>query len=378
MSMTGTLFLSLVVGVTLGSFVAAVVLWPRLSGPGPGRVAGRVTMLLGVNVLVLLTAATQLNAQYLFFAGWTDLRGAITGNITSTSVDRGGAAGTAARQHVAGQAARSGRSLPSLPSGRVSASGVVTYRVTGAASGLTGLVAVQLPPGYARSGATERYPVIEAFQGYPGTPLQWINTMDLGGAMQQAVAARQMRPALIVEPQVEFPPGTDTECVNGGPGLPQVDTFLTKDVPTWVARTFRVQTQRSSWATIGLSAGGYCAAMATMLHPAQYSAAIVMGGYFRPEFGPLYQPYHRPGPMARHYDLVRLAHRAPPPVAIWLETSHVDAVSYNSSAPLLRSARKPVSLHAVVLQHAGHRIGLWESLLPQALAWLGTNVPGFR
>ena len=39
-------------------------------------------MLLTVNVLVLLTAATQLNAQFLFFADWTDLRGAFGGNPT--------------------------------------------------------------------------------------------------------------------------------------------------------------------------------------------------------------------------------------------------------------------------------------------------------
>ena len=31
-------------------------------------------------------------------------------------------------------------------------------------------------------------------------------------------------------------------------------------------------------ATIGLSAGGPCAAMATLLHPQQFAAAIVLGG----------------------------------------------------------------------------------------------------
>ena len=45
-------------------------------------------MLLTVNVLVLLTAATQLHAQFLFFADWTDLQGAFGRNPTSTPVAR--------------------------------------------------------------------------------------------------------------------------------------------------------------------------------------------------------------------------------------------------------------------------------------------------
>ena len=185
-----------------------------------------------------------------------------------------------------------------------------------------------------------------------------------------------MRSALIVSPQVEFPPGVDTECVNGGPGTAQVETWLAQDVPNWVTHTFRVDTDRSSWATIGLSAGGWCAAMATMLHPAQYSAAIVMGGYFRPEFTGT-PPFPRHSVSASRYNLVGLAKREPPAVALWVETSHTDPVSYGSTAALLKAARPPVAVTAVVLQHAGHRISVWQGLLPGSLTWLGANVPGF-
>src|SRR5947209_7907967 len=82
------------------------------------------------------------------------------------------------------------------------------------------------------------------------------------------------------------PQGVDTEGVNGGPGQPKVETWLTRDVPDWTAQHFRVKAQRNAWATIGYSAGGYVAAMATVLHSAQYGAGIVLGGYFRPNFGP--------------------------------------------------------------------------------------------
>ena len=118
--------------------------------------------------------------------------------------------------------------------------------------------------------------------------------------------------------------------------------------------------------------------MVTMLHPAQYSAAIVMGGYFRPEFGPFYFPYSARDKLANRYDLVALTRRNPPPVAIWLETSHADPVSYNSSAAFLKATRPPLAVDAIVLQHAGHRVSLWQGFLPSSLTWLGANVSGFK
>lgn len=377
MSLTGAWFLTLVAGLALGSFVFLVVRWPALAGRSPGRIAARAGMLVLVNVLVLLTAATQLNARYLFFADWTDLQGAIDGTVIKTSLTRGATATKAASRSMPGPAASTPASGPSLPAG-ANEGRAITYAVHGPLSGLDGTVVVQLPAGYlSPANAGVSYPVLETFQGYPGSPSQWVTTMPLEAAMTREVDARRMRPALIVSPQVEIPAGVDTEGVNGRPGYPQLETWLSQDVPNWVARTFRVSTSRSSWATIGLSAGGWCAAMATMLHPAQYGAAIVLGGYFRPEFSPVYEPYPPKSALAARYDLIALTKRSPPSVALWLETSHSDPVSYSSSAALLRAAQPPLSVKAVVLRHAGHRIGIWAGLLPDALTWLGASVPGF-
>jgi hypothetical protein len=71
--------------------------------------------------------------------------------------------------------------------------------------------------------------------------------------------------ALLVMPTVEVPTGRDTECLNAQAGDSQVETWVTKDVPAWVERTFRVRADRTSWAVVGLSAGIWCAAMAAML-----------------------------------------------------------------------------------------------------------------
>jgi hypothetical protein len=84
-----------VAAATFVAFVALVALWPRLAGRDAGHIAARAGLLLGVNVLVLLTAATLLNAQFLFFADWADLGGAVGGGTATTSLARGASASSA-------------------------------------------------------------------------------------------------------------------------------------------------------------------------------------------------------------------------------------------------------------------------------------------
>jgi hypothetical protein len=186
-----------------------------------------------------------------------------------------------------------------------------------------------------------------------------------------------MAPAIIVSPTIEFPPGVDTECVDGPGTYPRVETWVTRDIPAWVLRTFRAEPDRDAWATIGLSAGGWCAALATMRHPRQYAAAIILGGYFHPEFSPNYRPFGLRSAEGDYYDLIALAEHQAPPVALWLETSHSDPISYPSSAKLLAVAHAPLSVQALILPHAGHRLSIWRDLLPRVVAWLGANLPGF-
>jgi enterochelin esterase-like enzyme len=377
MALSGWGFPALLGLLAAAAFGALVGCWPRLSGPGAGHVAARAGALLGVNALVLLVAGALLNSEFLFFADWSDLAGAVTGTTVATSSTGGGRALAVTARHVRGRVAVASRDLPPLPAD-AGHTRWLTYTVHGAASGLTGRVVVSLPAGYTEPAeAHRRYPVLETFAGYPGRPEQWVETMHLAAATADAAAAGRLAPVVIVSPDTEFPAGADTECVNRASGTPQVETWLARDVPAWVAATFRVRTDRGSWATIGLSAGGWCAAEVTMRHPAQFAAAVVLGGYFRPQFGPWYHPLPPGGPQAEAYDLVALARRAPPPVAVWLQSSPADPTSYPTSAAFLTAARPPLAVRAVILQDAGHRMSVWHGQLPTSLTWLGTAAPGF-
>jgi hypothetical protein len=378
MSLTGPIFLDGIIVLTLAAFAGVVLIWPRLTRRTPWHLAGRVVALAMVNVLVLLTAATQLNATYLFFSSWADLHGALTGQVAQTALHRGGRERRAPNLAVGGVSAPVVSHVPALTE-PVSSTGLVSFVVHGQLSGLTGNVVVQLPAGYTSAAlANDTYPVLEAFYGYPGSPQAWLKTLHLRQYVDRAVSAHQLRTPLIVMPQIEIPPGVDTEGVNGGPGRPQVETWLTRDVPDWIGQHFRVEANRNAWSTIGYSAGAWVAAMATVLHPAQYGAGIVMGGYFRPDFGPFYDPFSDASPLGRRYDLAQRVFQRPPPVSLWIQTSHADPLSYSSSAAFLRNTRPPMAVHAVVLRNAGHRMSVWVNLLPEALAWLGANVQGFE
>ena len=378
LSLTSTGFGWLMIAVTLAVFGAVVAWLPRAAGRGPKPVLARAGLVAVVALTVVSTVAVQLNDRFLFFAGWGDLAGALRGTPVTSAVHRGGGAEQAARAQVPGAAATpSTGALQALPRGSRIQDGVTSYQITGPLSEVTAGVQVTVPPGYDPADPTTTYPVLETFTGYPASVDQWVKAMGLQTQVADEVAVHRLHRMILVSPQWEVPRGTDTECVDGGAGNPQLETFVTRDVPNWVAAHFRVSPGRGSWAAIGLSAGGWCAAMAAMLHPAQYGGAIVMGGYFRPDFGPRYEPFPAGSDAGRRYDLVALARRSPPPLALWVETSHADPLSFSTTTALLSASKPPLSVTAVVLQNAGHRIGVWQGLTPEALRWLGASVPGF-
>src|SRR5690349_19023474 len=112
MTLTGSLFRGLLLLLVLGTSAAVVVAWPRLSGRGPVMLLARAAALGLVNLLVVVSVMTQLNAQFLFFTGWGDLLGSI--HPMSSSVTRGGTASAASRLTVPGSP-QVPVALPSVP-----------------------------------------------------------------------------------------------------------------------------------------------------------------------------------------------------------------------------------------------------------------------
>lgn len=360
--------LLLAVGTVLALLVVLSVLdWPR-PRPIVGRLLVRILRVFGVGTTAVLLAALVLNNQYLFYTSWSDISGP-TGHDKVHSIGDA----TAAQATVPGTGLSTiarPTAFPALPH-----PGQRWQQFTVTAPSLTApvKVLVDLPPGYDPT-SPRTYPVILGLHGLPANPSTFVS-VGIPDDIARVTARRQLAPSIVVIPEITSPENLDSECVDGGPGQPQVDTWLSQDLPQWVVGHFSVRTDRLSWAALGYSYGGWCAASLGLRHPNIFGAAIVLMGYFRPDFAPDYRPNRSD---LAQYDLVGLEKHAPVPISMWVATSREDTLSYPSTAQFLRAARAPTHVSAVVLPHGGHRIEVWQPLAPQAMAWLGQTLPGFH
>lgn len=375
MSLTGPVLPVVLLAAVLVVLVAIII------GPPAGmhRITAslvRTGEALGLSVLVLALSGVLLNNTYAFYLSWNDLLG-VRSPVTST---RAGADPRAVNKAPIGGVPAGPGSEPGTGSGQLPPlphqGRLQPYVVQGQQSLLRADVIVRLPEGYNPT-ADVHYPVIVALHGTPGEPSAWLGPMEFGASIDAAVAQHRIAAPILVMPQVNFPYGTDTECLNGQAGDPQVETWLAQDLPTWIAAHFRVAPDRLGWATAGYSAGGFCAAFITMHHPDRFGAALVYGGYFRPTFSPGYAPYDEQTLRSSRYDLTRLAATDPPPVALWVMSSKGDTMSYPTTAKLIQNARAPLSVTSLIARSGGHAFANWVPDTPASLTWLGRSLSGF-
>ena len=366
MSLTSTSLL-----VVLGLMAAAVFALLVSGRPRLRRrwadVGARGGALLVLNVLVVALVGAGVNDRFAFYVSWSDLAGA----RAAATVTHHGASARAAATVPLGTVLHAATAFPALPA---PGQRLQHYTVTGSRSGVRAELAVLLPPGYSASPAIT-YPVIEALHGYPGTIDSWLAGMGIQGTLDQAVASRSIRPAIVVIPQINVPYAVDSECVNGPAGAPQMEAWLAEDVPQFVASHFAVGTTRSSWAVAGYSEGGWCAAMLGLRHPSVFGGDIVFSGAFTPEFGRRYRPFGDRVPA--RYDLVQAYRHDHPPLAMWVQASKRDGYAYPQTAAFLKGVRAPLSVTTDLLKTGGHREQLWAGELHTALTWLGLSLPGF-
>lgn len=237
-------------------------------------------------------------------------------------------------------------------------------------------VDVVLPAGYFDPANAHRaYPVLLAAHGVPGSLPVWQGRMSIAALTDPLVAHHEVQPFIAVLPAVT--PGLDSECVMGPDGATQMEQWLVRDVPTQVRAQFRVIPQRTAWAWLGYSAGGWCAAMMPMVHPDSFSAGIVLGGYFRPWWGPAKPPADQADDLARRLDLVEVARRARPRVALYVQTAKDDKSSWPTTKLFLGRVHAPTAVTAEVNQRGGHTFNLWVPGMVRGVQWLGRTVPGF-
>lgn len=126
---------------------------------------------------------------------------------------------------------------------------------------------IYLPPGY--DSTHQSYPVVFLLPGFASKGISMLNRDPFSEAIDQKIdrliAAKTIQPMIIVIP--------DCFTYYGGSqyrdsdALGQYETYITKEIATYIRNNYRVKTQPSSWAIAGKSSGGYGALTLGMRHP---------------------------------------------------------------------------------------------------------------
>ena len=143
-------------------------------------------------------------------------------------------------------------------------------------------VYVYLPSGYADR-PRRRYPVLYLLHGFPGRPVAFLETVQMGVVDDVLAAKHRAQPLILVMPMGSTGSFTDEEWVNGVRPNNGWATFVSRDLVRYVDRNYRTIASRAGRALAGLSEGGYGAINLALHHPREFSVVESWSGYERPD-----------------------------------------------------------------------------------------------
>jgi S-formylglutathione hydrolase FrmB len=141
---------------------------------------------------------------------------------------------------------------------------------------------VYLPSGYAQH-PRRRYPVLYLLHGFPGRPLAFLQTVQMGVIDDALTARRRAQPLILVMPFGSTSTFTDKEWVDGVAPGNGWSTFVARDLVRYVDSHFRTVATGAGRAIAGLSEGGYGAFDIALHHPGEFSLVESCSGYQRPD-----------------------------------------------------------------------------------------------
>lgn len=220
-------------------------------------------------------------------------------------------------------------------------------------------------------------PVIILTAGVPGNPGNWIG-LGLQGIMDQFASSHKGVTPLVFAVDSTGTTFNDTECVNSPRG--NVETYLTTDVPNYIKKNFRVDTQPKNWAIGGLSLGGMCAVMLTLRHTNVYNYFIDLGGEIGPEDGSKQETIDTlfggsEQSWAQHQPLLLLANNKYSGIGGFFGTGSQDSLSVTTAISELYSASQAAGLDTVKeLINGQHTFNVWAQTYKDSLPWISNRI----
>jgi enterochelin esterase-like enzyme len=253
---------------------------------------------------------------------------------------------------------------------------MVATALRGARTGYALPARIYFPAAYFDAATPNRtFPVVEFLTGYYGGLDVFQRNMSGNKVMDDLIAKKKLQPTILVIPEQNPHLPADSECVDAVRG-DKADTYLSQDVPDVLRAELRVGHQRSSWALMGYSTGGFCAANLALRHPETYSAVIGLAGYFHAitdsSTGDLYKgrkdvklantPTHTIG-LPRKY-----------PISFYLTSSSGDGEGMRGLKEFTPLIKAPDRLTNLVVGKGGHNMRSWRQALPGAFEWISKTL----
>lgn len=370
--------------IVLGAFtvllpILTVRLWSAVRGPRAARVAARLGLVVVSQLAAILLVAAAANDYGYFYGSWTGLWRGLSQIVV------GGPTGPVVLKvdpHTKGDPVSVGAIRVvadprfSTPAEWASRGRLESAYVRGPITGLHEVGHVYLPPEYFQHAyAHARFPAVEVFTGYPGSPVQLVKKLKYPRLFLRDLHHHRARPMVLVmlRSTPVFP--RDAECTDV-PGGPQVQTFYSQDVPWEISHHYRVQP--NAWGAMGDSTGGYCAAKITMMNPATFHAAVTLSGYFTTLHDNTTGNLWDGSQVLRDLNSLdwRLQHLPAPPVSILVTTSRDEhgPLGITNSQRFIALARPPMQVSSIIAPHGGHNFTTWVPVIPKSLSWLSERL----
>lgn len=152
----------------------------------------------------------------------------------------------------------------SIPHGRVE-----SFQVPSKAWGAPNKVHVYLPSGFVKN---SQLPVLLLLHGRGLDADFFLKTGFIHRYMDNLIAQKKIKPFVVV-----MPSSASVPYIN------QSETFLTEELPQWLAKQYGLQANRSQFAVAGISMGGFGAFHLPFYHAQQFGMGYALSGYFPPE-----------------------------------------------------------------------------------------------
>ncbi|WP_027499500.1 alpha/beta hydrolase [Rhodococcus sp. UNC363MFTsu5.1] len=167
---------------------------------------------------------------------------------------------------------------------RAARDGVLTHvEIPGAVSGFAARPALlYLPPAYLDSPRAV-LPVLVLVAGNPGKPDDWLALGALAETVTSFAAEHDGLAPVVVVPDALGATDALPLCLDSQLG--NVDTYLARDVPDWIAGHLQVDSDPEHWAIGGFSYGGTCSVQLAVRHPDVYPTFVDISGQDEPSLG---------------------------------------------------------------------------------------------